>query len=128
MRPVGAYALQGAIAAVHAESASAAATDWREIAALYDLLVLADPSPVVALNRAVAIAMRDGPAAGLSIIDGILAHGDLESYHLAHAARAELLRRLNRNAEARAAYECALASVQQEPARRFLERMLATVS
>ena len=125
---VGAYALQAAIAAVHSEAPDAASTDWAEIVGLYDLLVQADPSPVVALNRAVAVAMRDGPAAGLALIDAILAEGDLADYHLAHAARADLLRRLGLTAEARAAYEQALALAQQEPERRFLLRRLDELS
>jgi RNA polymerase sigma-70 factor (ECF subfamily) len=123
-RPVGAYTLQAAIASVHAAAPSAAATDWRQIAALYDALLALNPSPVVELNRAVAVAMRDGPAAGLALIDGILARGDLDGYHLAHAARADLLRRLGRRDDARAAYERALASAQQEPERRFLTKRL----
>ncbi len=122
---VGPYSMQAAIAAVHANASSAAATDWGQIVALYDLLVRAEPSPVIELNRAVAIAMRDGPEAGLSLIDAILAQGDLDNYHLAHAARADLCRRLGRTAEARAAYERALNLTQQEPERRFLERRLA---
>jgi RNA polymerase sigma-70 factor (ECF subfamily) len=124
-RQIGAYAVQAAIASVHANASSAAATDWAQIVALYDLLARAEPSPVVELNRAVAVAMRDGPAAGLALIDAILAHGDLLEYHLAHAARADLCRRLGRTAEARASYEQALNLTQQEPERRFLERRLA---
>jgi RNA polymerase sigma-70 factor (ECF subfamily) len=124
-RRFGPYTLQAAIAGVHARAASAEATDWAEIVALYDVLVQADPSPVVELNRAVAVAMRDGPAAGLALIDAILARGDLADYHLAHAARADLCRRLGRTAEARAAYQKALALAQQEPERRFLARRLA---
>jgi RNA polymerase sigma-70 factor (ECF subfamily) len=124
-RRFGSYTLQAAIAAVHAEAPTPAATDWAEIVGLYDLLLQATPSPVVELNRAVAVAMRDGPAAGLELIDAILARGDLTDYHLAHAARAELCRRLGRTAEARAAYDRALALTQQEPERRFLERRLA---
>src|SRR5206468_4770721 len=104
-RRIGPYSLQAAIAAVHAEAASAAATDWTQIVGLYDVLLRAEPSPVVELNRAVAVAMRDGPAAGLSLIDAILARGDLGNYHLVHAARADLCRRLRRIAEARASYE-----------------------
>jgi RNA polymerase sigma-70 factor (ECF subfamily) len=121
---IGAYAIQAAIAAVHANAPSAAATDWAQIVALYDLLERAEPSPVVGLNRAVAIAMRDGPAAGLALIDAILGRGDLSDYHLAHAARADLCRRLGRTEEARASYERALSLTQQEPERRFLERRL----
>jgi RNA polymerase sigma-70 factor (ECF subfamily) len=120
----GPYALQAAIAAVHAEAASADATDWGEIVGLYNLLLRAEPSPVVELNRAVAVAMRDGPAAGLELIDTILARGDLQDYRLAHAARADLCRRLGDTAEARASYERALALTRQEPERRFLERRL----
>ena len=121
----GPYTLQAAIAAVHAAAPSAAATDWTQIVGLYDVLLRAEPSPVVELNRAVAMAMRDGPSAGLALIDAILARGDLENYHLAHAARADLCRRLGRTAEARASYERALSLAQQEPERRFLERRLA---
>ncbi len=124
----GAYTLQAAIAAVHVEAASADATDWPQIVALYDLLALAAPSPIVALNRAVAVAMRDGPAAGLALIDQILAGGDLASYHLAHSARAELCRRLGRTEEAQAAYQRALGLTKQEPERRFLERRLASLA
>ncbi len=123
-RRFGPYALQAAIAAVHAEAASADATDWREIVGLYDLLLRAEPSPVVELNRAVAVAMRDGPAAGLELVDAILARGDLQDYRLAHAARADLCRRLGETAQARASYERALALTRQEPERRFLERRL----
>jgi len=124
-RQVGPYTIQAAIAAVHANALNAAATDWAQIVALYDLLARAEPSPVIELNRAVAVAMRDGPAAGLSLIDAILARGDLGNYHLAHAARADLCRRLSRRAEARASYEKALSLTEQEPERRFLERRLA---
>ena len=120
----GPYTLQAAIAAVHAQAAHARATDWAEIAGLYDVLLRADPSPVVELNRAVAVAMRDGPEAGLALIDGILGRGDLADYHLAHSARAELCRRLRRIPEARAAYRQALALARLEPERRFLERRL----
>jgi RNA polymerase sigma-70 factor (ECF subfamily) len=122
---IGPYALQAAIAAVHASAPTAAATDWAQIARLYDLLLQAQPSPVVELNRAVAVAMRDGPAAGLDLVEAILARGDLEDYHLAHAARADLCRRLGRTAEARASYRRALDLARQEPERRFLERRLA---
>ncbi len=124
-RRFGPYTLQAAIAAVHVEAPNAAATDWVQIVALYNLLARADPSPVVELNRAVAVAMRDGPLAGLALIDVILARGDLGKYHLAHAARADLCRRLGRTAEARASYERALALAEQEPERRFLSRRLA---
>jgi RNA polymerase sigma-70 factor (ECF subfamily) len=122
--PVGPYTIQAAIAAVHANAPSSAITDWTQIVALYDVLWRANPSPVIELNRAVAVAMRDGPVAGLSLIDAILAAGELNNYHLAHAARADLCRRLGRTAEARSSYECALNLSQQEPERRFLERRL----
>jgi RNA polymerase sigma-70 factor (ECF subfamily) len=121
---VGVYTIQAAIAAVHANTANSAATDWSQIVALYDLLAQAEPSPVIELNRAVALAMRDGPAAGLKLIDAILARGDLENYHLAHAARADLCRQLGKIAEARISYERALSLAQQEPERRFLEQRL----
>jgi RNA polymerase sigma-70 factor (ECF subfamily) len=123
----GPYTLQAAISAVHSNSAVAAATDWRQIVALYDVLEQMSPSPIVELNRAVAVAMRDGPAAGLALIDSILKRGDLESYHLAHSARAELCRRLGRKDEARAAYERALSLTRQEPERRFLQKRLSEV-
>ena len=123
-RRFGAYTLQAAIAAVHAEAPSAASTDWEEIVALYDLLVAAAPSPVVELNRAMALAERDGPSPALALIDALLARGELADYHLAHAARADLCRRLGRTAGARASYERALALARQEPERRFLERRL----
>jgi len=126
-RRFGPYTIQAAIAAVHAEAPSAAATDWGEIVGLYDVLQRAAPSPVVELNRAVAVAMRDGPAAGLALVDAILAAGDLADYRLAHAARAELCRRLGRTADARASYQRALALTRQEPERRFLERRLAAL-
>jgi RNA polymerase sigma-70 factor (ECF subfamily) len=124
-RRFGAYTLQAAIAAVHAEAPSAAATDWNEIVGLYNVLLQTDPSPVVELNRAVAVAMRDGPGAGLALVDAILDRGDLVDYRLAHATRAELCRRLGRTAQARASFERALALARQEPERRFLERRLA---
>ena len=124
-RRFGPYTLQAAIAAVHAEAPSAAATDWAQIVGLYDVLARAEPSPVVELNRAVAVAMRDGPSAGLALIDAILARGDLADYHLAHSARADLCRRLGKNAEARTSYQRAIALARQEPERRFLERRLA---
>ena len=124
----GPYAIQAAIAAVHAESPTPAATDWNEIVGLYDVLTGMTPSPVVELNRAVAIAMRDGPAAGLEIVDSILARGELRDYRLVHAARAELCRRLGRTSEARASLERALALTRQEPERRLLERRLADLS
>jgi len=123
-RRFGAYTLQAAIAAVHAEAESTAATDWRQIVALYNQLARIQPSPVVHLNRAVAIAMRDGPAVGLAHIDAVLEHGELANYYLAHSARAELCRRLGRTDEARASYEKALALTQQEPERQFLARRL----
>jgi RNA polymerase sigma-70 factor, ECF subfamily len=124
-RQVGPYSIQAAIAAVHANAANATAADWARIVALYDLLARAEPSPVVELNRAVAVAMRDGPSAGLALIEAILGRGDLSEYHLAHAARADLCRRLGRTAEARVSYERALSLTGQEPERRFLERRLA---
>ena len=121
----GPYTLQAAIAAVHADAVSADATDWDEIAGLYDLLLRVEPTPVVELNRAVAIAMRDGPDEGLALIEAILARGDLKDYHLAHAARADLCRRLRKTAQARASYKRAIALARQGPERRFLERRLA---
>jgi RNA polymerase sigma-70 factor (ECF subfamily) len=121
---VGAYAVQAAIAAVHAVSPSAAETDWPQIVALYDLLVQAEPSPVVELNRAVAVAMRDGPDAGLQLVESILSQGQLADYHLAHAARADLCRRLGRNSDARGSYERALQLARQEPEKRFLENRI----
>jgi len=120
-RRFGSYTLQAAIAAVHAEAESVAATDWRQIVTLYDQLVGIQPSPVVQLNRAVAIAMRDGPEAGLAQIDAALEHGELANYYLAHSARADMYRRLGRTSEARASYEKALALTQQEPERQFLQ-------
>jgi RNA polymerase sigma-70 factor, ECF subfamily len=124
-RQFGPYTLQAAIAAVHAEASEPEATDWREIVGLYDVLLRADPSPIIQLNRAAAIAMRDGPAAGLAIIDEILARGELEEYQLVHSARAELCRRLGRTGDAVASYERALTLTRQEPQRRFIERRLA---
>jgi len=123
-RRIGPYTLQAVIAAVHAQAPTAAATDWSQIVGLYDVLMRADPSPVIELNRAAAVSMRDGPLAGLVLIDAILARGDLTDYHLAHSARADLCRRLERTAEARAAYARALELTRQEPERRFLERRL----
>ena len=123
-RRFGSYTLQAAIAAVHAEAESVAATDWRQIVALYDQLARIQPSPVVQLNRAVAIAMRDGPEAGLAHIDAVLEHGELANYYLAHSARADMCRRLGRTAEARASYEKALALTQQEPERQFLQERI----
>lgn len=127
-RRFGPYSLQAAIAAVHAEAADAANTDWPQIVALYDVLLIANPSPVIELNRAVAIAMRDGPAAGLVLIDGILEHGELNDYHLVHSARAELCRQLDRTADARAAYKLALRLAQQAPERRLLKQRLAEIN
>ena len=124
-RRFGPYTLQAAIAAVHAQAASAEVTDWTQIVGLYDVLLRADPSPIIELNRAAALAMRDGAAAGLALIDAILARGDLADYHLAHAARADLCRRLGRTGEARISYERALALARQEPEQRFLGRRLA---
>jgi RNA polymerase sigma-70 factor (ECF subfamily) len=123
--PVGPYTIQAAIARVHAEAPQPADTNWAQIVALYDLLLQAGPSPVVELNRAVAVAMRDGPLAGLDLIDSILGRGELANYHLTHAARADLCRRLGRTTEARASYERSLSLTQQEPERRFLEQRLA---
>ena len=123
-RRFGSYTLQAAIAAVHAEAESVAATDWRQIVALYDELLQIQPSPVVQLNRAVAIAMRDGPEAGLAHIDAALQHGELVNYYLAYSARADMCRRLGRTAEARASYEKALALTQQEPERQFLQERI----
>jgi RNA polymerase sigma-70 factor (ECF subfamily) len=123
-RRFGPYTLQAAIAAVHAEAESVAATDWRQIVALYDRLAEIQPSPVVQLNRAVAIAMRDGPEAGLAQIDAVLEGGELAEYYLAHSARADMYRRLGRPAEARSAYEKALALTQQEPERQFLQERI----
>jgi RNA polymerase sigma-70 factor (ECF subfamily) len=126
-RVAGPYVIQAAIAAVHAEARSSAETDWHEIVGLYDVLLRLDPSPVIELNRAVAVAMGDGPEAGLRLIDVILARGDLRDYRLAHAARADLCRRLGRTAEARSAYERALELTHQVPERRFLERRLGAL-
>jgi RNA polymerase sigma-70 factor (ECF subfamily) len=126
-RGFGPYAIQAAIAAVHAGAENAAATDWEEIVGLYDVLLRADASPVIELNRAVAVAMRDGPAAGLALIDAILVRGELQDYRLAHAARADLCRRLGKTTEARASYTRALALTKQEPERRFLEKQIAAL-
>ncbi len=125
--PAGPYALQAAVSAVHAGSPSTVETDWGEIVALYDVLSQVAPSPVVDLNRAVAIAMRDGAAAGLVLVDNILASGDLEGYHLAHSARAELCRRLGRKEEARRSYERALSLTRLDPERRFLQKRLSAL-
>ncbi len=122
---VGPYTIQAAIASVHAQAPTSAATDWAQIVQLYDMLMQSNPSPVVELNRAVAVAMRNNPLAGLELVDTILARGDLGSYHLAHAARADLCRRLGQTAEARSSYQRALDLTQQEPERRFLERRLS---
>ncbi len=124
-RRVGPYTLQAAIAAVHAAAPTSAATDWAEIVGLYDVLLRVNPSPVIELNRAAAIAMRDGPAAGLETMEALIARGELADYAVAHSARAELYRRLGKTAQARAAYEQALALTRQEPERRFLEQRLA---
>ncbi|MET1078101.1 MAG: RNA polymerase sigma factor [Pseudomonas sp.] len=124
-RRFGPYSLQAAIAAVHAEASTADTTDWAQIVGLYDVLLRVEPSPVVALNRAAAVAMRDGPAAGLQLIDVLLARGELQDYHLAHAARADLCRQLGRTADAREAYLRALALVRQDAERRFLQQRLA---
>ena len=123
-RRFGSYTLQAAIAAVHAEAESVAATDWRQIVALYDRLLQIQPSPVVQLNRAVAVAMCDGPEAGLAQINAVLEQGELANYYLAHSARADMYRRLGRTAEARSAYEKALALTQQEPERQFLQERI----
>nr|WP_294259695.1 DUF6596 domain-containing protein [Propionivibrio sp.] len=124
-RRFGAYALQAAIAAVLAEAPSAAETDWPQIVGLYDVLLRFAASPVVALNRAVAVAMRDGPEFGLTLIDALLEQGELADYRWAHAARADLCRRLGRKEDARSAYLRALELTRQLPERRFLERRLA---
>ncbi|MDX2253722.1 MAG: RNA polymerase sigma factor [Nitrospira sp.] len=121
---IGPYTLQAAIAAVHAEAPSAGQTDWAQIVALYDLLLRAEPSPIIELNRAVAVAMRDGPAKGLELVDALLQRGELAQYHLAHATRADLCRRLGKYADAHASYQRALALAKQEPERRFLEKRL----
>jgi len=123
-RGFGPYTLQAAIAALHAEAPTSAATDWAQIVGLYDVLLRAEPSPVIELNRAAAVAMRDGPEHGLALIDAILARGELQEYHLAHAARADLFRRLGRKVEATAAYKRALELTVEEPERRLLERRL----
>jgi RNA polymerase sigma-70 factor (ECF subfamily) len=122
--PIGPYAIQAAIAVTHADATTAADTDWDQIIQLYDALLRIQPSPIVALNQAVAVAMRDGPKVGLGLIDDILADGELADYHLAHAARADLCRRLGRTTEARESYEHALALAIQEPERRFLQKRL----
>ena len=124
---IGPYSIQAAIAAVHAEATEADKTDWAQIVGLYDVLTRIEPSPIVELNRAVAVAMRDGPLAGLALIEDILNRGDLTEYHLAHAARADMCRRLGQHAEARAFYKRALALTKQEPERRFLEQRLSAL-
>jgi len=126
-RRVGPYAIQAAIAAVHADAARSDATDWAQIVAFYDLLLNMNPSPVVELNRAAAIAMKDGPARGLDLINALLARGELANYHLAHSARADLLRRLGRTEDSLAAYATALKLTTQEPERRFMERRMASL-
>jgi RNA polymerase sigma-70 factor, ECF subfamily len=125
---IGPYSIQAAIAAVHAAAAEAAKTDWAQIVALYDVLTRIEPSPIVELNRAVAVAMRDGPLAGLVLIEGLFNRGELADYHLAHAARADMCRRLGRHAEARSFYKSALALTKQEPERRFLEQRLSSLA
>jgi RNA polymerase sigma-70 factor, ECF subfamily len=124
---IGPYSIQAAIAAVHAAAAEAAKTDWAQIVGLYDVLTRIEPSPIVELNRAVAVAMRDGPLAGLVLIEGLFNRGELTGYHLAHAARADMCRRLGRHAEARTFYKNALALTKQEPERRFLEQRLSSL-
>ena len=124
---IGPYSIQAAIAAVHAAAAKTAKTDWAQIVALYDVLTRIEPSPIVELNRAVAVAMRDGPLAGLVLIEGLFNRGELADYHLAHAARADMCRRLGRQAEARSFYKSALALTKQEPERRFLEQRLSSL-
>jgi RNA polymerase sigma-70 factor (ECF subfamily) len=124
-RRFGPYSLQAAIAAVHCEAARAEDTDWNEIVFLYDLLLRIEQTAIVELNRAVAVAMRDGPAAGLALVDDLLGRGDLAGYRLAHAARADLCRRLGRSADARDSYARALALTQLEPERQFLQRRMA---
>lgn len=124
----GSYSLQAAIAAVHAQSPSMEATDWQEITGLYAVLLQVEPTPVVALNHAVALAMRDGPAAGLTAVDALLTDGALDSYRLAHAVRADLLRQLGRNDEARVAYERTLALTQQAAEQNFIQQRLAALA
>jgi RNA polymerase sigma-70 factor (ECF subfamily) len=127
-RRFGPYTLQAAIAAVHAEAPASSATDWAQIVGLYDVPLRVDPSPVVELNRAVGVAMRDGPAVGLALVDALLAKGDLSDYRFAHSARADLCRRLGRSADARASYRRALDLARQDVERRFLQRRLAELS
>ena len=126
-RRIGPYLLQAAIAAVHADAPSLETTDWGQIVGLYDLLLRIEPSPVIALNRAAAVGLRDGPAAGLAAVDAAIATGKLDAYHLAHAARADLLRRLGRAPEAREAYARALDLARQPAEQRFLQRRLAAL-
>jgi RNA polymerase sigma-70 factor (ECF subfamily) len=121
---IGPYTLQAAVVAVHAESPGAEEADWAQIVALYDLLMRSEPSPIIELNRAVAVAMRDGPAKGLELVDGLLERGELAQYHLAHATRADFCRRLGKKADARDSYQRAFALAKQEPERRFLEKRL----
>lgn len=128
LKRIGPYTLQAAIAAIHAEAPSAAETDWPQIVALYDLLLRTEPSPIIELNRAVAVAMRDGPAKGLELVDVLLERGELAQYHLAHATRADFCRRLGKNADARASYQRALALAKQEPERRFLEKRMSELA
>jgi RNA polymerase sigma-70 factor (ECF subfamily) len=127
-RRAGPYLLQASIAAVHVEATSAGETDWTQIVALYDVLTRIDPSPVVALNRAAALGMRDGPEAGLAAIEAVMKHGSLEGYHLAHAARADMQRRLGLAEAARASYQRALELVRQPAERRFLQARLAQLA
>jgi RNA polymerase sigma-70 factor, ECF subfamily len=126
-RRVGPYTIQAAIAAVHAEASSTASTDWAQIVGLYDALLRIEPSPVIELNRAVAVAMRDGPSAGVELIEALLAGGELDEYHLAHAAHADLCRRMGDAQRAQASYRRAIELTRQEPERRFLERRLAAL-
>jgi RNA polymerase sigma-70 factor (ECF subfamily) len=127
-RRIGPYAIQAAIAAIHTQAPTAEATDWNRIVSFYDLLAQAESSPIIELNRAVAVAMRDGPAAGLVLVDAIFARGELDNYHLAHSARADFCRRLGRIGDARASYERALRLTKQEPERRFLQQRLSELS
>jgi RNA polymerase sigma-70 factor (ECF subfamily) len=127
-RRFGPYTVQAAIAAVHSDASQPQATDWDQIVGLYDVLLRMESSPIVELNRAVAVAMRDGPEAGLALVEAILERGELADYRLAHAARADLYRRLGRVADARAAYEKALAMTRQEAEQRFLKKRLAELS
>ncbi|HXX62701.1 MAG TPA: RNA polymerase subunit sigma-24, partial [Bacteroidota bacterium] len=128
LKRYGPYSIQAAIAAIHAGAKTPGETDWREIVGLYDVLLQAQPSPVIELNRAVAVAMRDDPEAGLRLIDGILSRGELTDYHLAHSAQGELLRRLGRLKEAELSYRRALELARQGPEKRFLEKRLRQLS